>query len=62
MGEDFVCVSVLSFDDDGELEAMLLHRGSRESCEEAGSLFPAIAYSGPRPVIDARIMIMESRV
>ena len=44
---------VLEFDDDGEPEGAILHRGTEEECERLASMLPAVAYNGPRNVLRA---------
>ena len=55
----FVCMYQLTFSDGGEPEYGLLHRGSRESCEEVAKIIPAISYSCGRPLLDARMAVFE---
>ena len=56
--EQWVCGYVLTFTDGGEPEEQILHVGSREDCEQVAGLIPAVAYSGPRPLGDCRMVVM----
>ena len=59
MSKNFVCGYVIDFNDGGESEEQVLGRGSLEDCEYIGSLVPGVAYSGARPVKEARFVIVE---
>lgn len=50
--DDFVLLSVLSFDDD-TISVQPLHRGSKQSCIEAADLIDALSYSGPKRVVES---------
>lgn len=49
----------IEFDDDGPPEYRVLHRGTKSDCERVLQLVPAIAYSGDRHAVEARIGVFE---
>ena len=56
---EFVCASVVRFAD-GTAEAMLLHRGGQEACQQIAKMLPAIAYSGPKECVGAETIVMNA--
>lgn len=56
MSEQFVLTTVLKFDS-GPIEGQCLHVGTRDECESLSNAMPAVAYSGDRRCIDARLVI-----
>lgn len=50
--DDFVVCSVLAFDDN-TLSVQLLHRGTKESCQETAELISALSYNGPKRVVES---------
>lgn len=59
----WLLVSVIEFDDGGEPEYTVLHRGSEEECERSADLIPAVTYKGSRQVARAflRWVIADGR-
>ena len=55
----FVCGCVLFFEDGGDPEQMILHRGTQKECEEIGRLLPGVSYSGNRPLDRAEFVIRD---
>ena len=49
---------VIHFKDGGEPEETVLCIGTLEECERCGELFPAVSYSGDRPVDRAEFVIV----
>lgn len=49
--------SVLRFDD-GTMEGQVFHEGTKKDCARVSNMLPAIAYSGDRKVVDARMAIV----
>jgi len=56
---EFICASVVRFDD-GETSGMVLQRGSRQECESVCDLLGAITVNDPRPVVDARLVVIPA--
>lgn len=57
--EEFICGYVIEFSDGGDPEGGILHQGTLEDCERVANMIPGVAYSGSRPVAQARIVIHE---
>jgi len=56
--ERFACGYVLEFSDGGEPEEQVLHVGTKDECARLMDLVPAVAYSGDRPIADARMVVV----
>lgn len=60
--QEYVAGYVINFDDDGEPEGRVLHRGTKGECEEVKANTHGITYSGDRPVKDATFFIVPAAV
>ena len=59
---EYVMGYVINFDDDGNPEGSVLHRGTKAECEEVKSNMHAVSYSGDRPVKEANVFIVPATV
>jgi hypothetical protein len=60
--KEYVAGYVINFEDDGEPEGQVLHRGTKAECEEVKANTHGITYSGDRPVKDATFFIVPAAV
>ncbi len=58
MSEHYAVGYVLTYED-GEQVEQVLHIGTKEECEKVADLMPAVAVSGPRRVLDARMVTVR---
>ena len=58
----YLLVYRITFKDAGTPEYGLLHRGTKESCENAMELVPAVNYTGSRFVEHAELFIIPVTV
>lgn len=57
---NFVCASVLVFDDN-TCHGMVLHSGTKESCDEIADVVACISYGGDKTVIKSELIIMPDK-
>jgi hypothetical protein len=59
---EFVAGYVIEFSDGGEPEGVVLHRGTKTTCERLKANLGAISYSGDRPIEGANFFIVQATV
>jgi len=57
---EYVCGTWIKFQDGGDPELMILHRGDEKSCVRMLGLIPGIAYNGSRPVDEAGTFLIPA--
>ena len=57
-GSTHLCGAVLSFTDGGPDEEIVLGQGSFEDCERFMESMPGVSYSGDRPGVSARGVVV----
>jgi hypothetical protein len=59
---EYVAGYVIRFDDGGDPEGQVLHRGTKEECEKARRLVDGVSYSGDRRVKGAEFFIVPASI
>lgn len=56
--QQWMLISKVEFNDEGEPEFNLIHKGTENECKALMDMLPAIAYSGTRPTIGGTLHII----
>lgn len=59
---EYVAGYVINFDDGGEPDGRVIHRGPKAECEKVKANTHGITYSGDRPVKEAQFFIVPASV
>lgn len=58
--QHWILISEIKFNDGGESEFFLIHKGTENECKVLMNTLPAISYSGARPVISGTLHIVPN--
>jgi len=59
---EYVAGFVIEFTDGGEPEGQILHRGTKDECQNISTTVGAVSYSGDRPLKEGHFFVVPAVV